>query len=291
MNNFLKLAFIILISFSCKKKDFDLGNNIIFNKETNISYGDNSLQKLDWYFPLTKDSVKGIFVIVHGGGWKAGNKSQLNFFMYSLMRKFPDYAFANINYRLANNNTFILPNQTDDIQHSISLLTEKCRILNINPDFILLGNSAGAHLSMLYGYNDFMYPKKYYSIKAIVNIVGPSDLYDKNFESYPDYHFVKNRMIDLSASVPKDLTNKDIPNPIFWISEKSPPTISFYGNRDPIIPLSQKTVLDSVLNKNKVYNQSFEFSGGHLDWENEKNISFLIDQIDSFLKSIKQKTP
>ncbi|MXS71929.1 alpha/beta hydrolase [Chryseobacterium binzhouense] len=287
MNNLLKLAFIILISFSCKKKDFDLGNNIIFNKETNISYGDNSLQKLDWYFPLTKDSVKGIFVIVHGGGWKAGNKSQLNFFMYSLMRKFPDYAFANINYRLANNNTFILPNQTDDIQHSISLLTEKCRILKINPDFILLGNSAGAHLSMLYGYNDFMYPKKYYSIKAIVNIVGPSDLYDKNFEAYPDYYFVKNRMIDLSASVPKDLTNKDIPNPIFWISEKSPPTISFYGNRDQIIPLSQKTVLDSVLNKNKVYNQSFEFSGGHLDWENEKNTSFLIDRIDIFLANIK----
>lgn len=287
MNKWLKFTFIILFSFSCKKKDFDLGNNITFKKETNISYGDDSLQKLDWYFPLARDSVKGIFVIVHGGGWKAGNKSQLNFFMYSLMRKFPDYAFANINYRLATNSTFILPSQTDDIHQSISFLTKKSRELKIKPEFVLLGNSAGAHLSMLYGYNDFMYPKKYYSIKAIVNIVGPSDLYDKNFETYPDYYFVKKRMIDLSASVPTDLTNKDIPNPIFWISEKSPPTISFHGNRDQIIPSSQKTVLDSILNENKVYNQSFEFPGGHLDWENEKNTLFLIDKIENFLKNIK----
>ncbi len=290
MNNWLKFTCIVLISFSCKKKDFDLGNNIIFNKETNICYGDNSLQKLDWYLP-SNDSAKGIFVLVHGGGWKVGNKSQLNFFMYSMMRKFPNYAFANVNYRLATNSTFILPNQTDDIHRSISFLTEKCRILKVTPDFILLGNSAGAHLSMLYGYNDFIYPKKNHSVKAIVNIVGPSDLYDKNFETYPDYYFVKNRMIDVSNSVPTDLSSKDISNPIFWINEKSPPTISFFGNRDQIIPLSQKTILDSVLNEHKVYNKSFEFSGGHLDWENEKNISFLIDQIDSFLKSIKQKTP
>lgn len=287
MKKYLLLSFIILLLFNCQKdKTITLGNNVSFTVEKNLSYGNDSAQKLDFYVPNNKDSIKGIFVIIHGGGWKAGDKSDLNYFAFSMMEKFPNYAFANINYRLANKNTFILPNQTDDIDSALGLLVKKSLEIKLNPNFILLGNSAGAHLSMLYGYNSLFDNKYRTKVRAIVNIVGPADLVDPDFANYTDYSFVQKHMIDLSKPTPTDVTNQDIPNPVFWINEKSPPTISFYGNRDQVIPLSQKKILDSVLNKNKVYNRSDEFSGDHLDWSNEKNAPFVINSIYEFLQQV-----
>ncbi|PJJ64135.1 acetyl esterase/lipase [Chryseobacterium geocarposphaerae] len=269
-----------------------LGKNLSFTVEKNLSYGNNSEQKLDFYLPKNRSSIKGIFVLIHGGGWKAGDKSNLNYFALSMMEKFPDYAFANINYRLADNTSFILPNQTNDIDSVLDFLVKKTSAKKIDPQFILLGNSAGAHLSLLYGYNRLFDSKYRTKVKAIVNIVGPSDLRDPNFANYTDYSFVQKHMIDLTKPTPTDITNLDIPNPVLWINETSPPTISFYGNRDQVIPLSQKKILDSVLNKNNVYNRSYEFSGGHLDWSNESNAPFVINSIYQFLKPVdKTKTP
>lgn len=287
MKKNLKLLFLILIIFSCKEKTIRLNNNISFDVQKNITYGKSSEQKLDLYFPKSKDSIKGVFVIVHGGGWKAGDKSDLTRFAISMMEKFPDYAFANINYRLANNSSFILPNQTDDIDNALDFLVKKSVEMKFSPQFTLLGNSAGAHLSMLYGYNRLFDDKHRTKIKAIVNIVGPADLSDPNFKNYSDYAFVEKHMIDLTKPTPTDLTNQDIPNPVYWINKNSPPTISFYGNNDQVIPLSQKKILDSVLNKNQVFNQSYEFPGGHLDWNIEKNSNVLINKISAFLQEIK----
>jgi len=283
MNKFLTAFLLIVILFGCKDKTIDLGKDISFDTEMDVSYGDDAEQKLDLYIPKNKDSIKGIFVIIHGGGWKAGDKSNLRFFALSLMQKLPDYAFANINYRLADANSYVLPNQTNDIDRALGFLVKR---FDSNSKFILLGNSAGAHLSMLYGYNSFFDFKHHNKIKAVVNIVGPADLLHKDFANYSDYDFVEKHMIDMKSPTPTDLTNKDIPNPVYWIDEKSPPTISFYGNNDQVVPLSQKRILDSALNKNGIYNQSFEFFGGHLDWDNYKNSLILINKIDEFLKNI-----
>ncbi|KQK27417.1 acetyl esterase [Chryseobacterium aquaticum] len=284
MNKCIGILLLIILFSGCKEKTINLGKDISFDQEMDVSYGKDPQQKLDLYIPKNKDSIKAVFVMIHGGGWKSGNKTNLTFFTLSLMQKLPDYAFANINYRLADANSFVLPNQTNDIDSAIDFLLKK---LNTNTKFISLGNSAGAHLSMLYGYNSFLNLKHHNKIKAVVNIVGPADLSDKDFANYSDYNFIEKHMIDLQSQIPNNLTNKDIPNPVYWINEKSPPTISFYGNTDQVIPASQKRILDSALNKNEIYNQSFEFSGGHLDWEKEKNAQFLIDKIEIFLKKVK----
>lgn len=263
----------------CKEKTINLSKDITFDKQMDVSYGDDPEQKMDLYIPKNRDSVKTIFIIIHGGGWKAGKKSDLTSFTLSMMKRFPQSAFANINYRLATETRFGLPNQTDDIQNAIDYLVG---IAPIKSKFVLLGNSAGGHLAMLYSYkfNDN------FKIKAVVNIVGPSDLSDSNFKNYSDYTFVENHLVNPVAA-PACIPKIAFASPIKSIDENSPPTISFYGNNDQIIPLSQKGILDSALNKNGVLNESFEFPGGHLDWMNEKNAPFLINKIDEFLKQIK----
>jgi len=287
MKKYVFLLFILTIFLSCNDKNITFKDGVSFKIEENISYGENTSQKLDFYLPQNKDSIKGIFVLIHGGGWKAGDKSNLTYFTLSMMEKFPDYAFANINYRLADDHSFILPTQTDDIDNALELLVKKSEELKLNPKFILIGNSAGAHLSMLYAYNRIFESKHRTNVKAVVNIVGPADLTHPDFRNYSDYSFVEKKMIDATQPTPTYITNIDIPNPVFWINENTPATISFYGNNDQVIPLSQKKILDSVLNKNKVVNQSFEFPGGHLDWDNEKNAPIIINRIDEFLKHTK----
>ncbi|UWX59373.1 alpha/beta hydrolase [Chryseobacterium oranimense] len=286
---FLSFLLVCFLWTGCKEKTVKLGENTSFNVEENVSYGNDAEQKLDLYTPENRDSIKGIFVMIHGGGWRGGDKSNLTFFALSMMKKFPDYVFANMNYRLANDHSFILPNQTNDIDSALDILVKKSAEMKFKPEFILLGNSAGAHLSMLYGYNSIFDDKHRTKVKAIVNIVGPTDLNSNDFRKYSDYSFVEKHMIDSSKPTPTDITSSDIANPVFWISETSPPTISYYGNRDQVIPLSQMKKLDSTLIRRKVKHETYEFNGGHLDWDKTPNDQFLIDKIDAFIKQLEKK--
>lgn len=280
---------IILISLSllflwtgCKEKKIELGKDISFDKEENIHYGNNTEQVMDLYIPQIKTTKeKDVFIMIHGGGWRSGNKSQLTFFTLSLMQKFPDHIFVNMNYRLVSETNYGLPNQMNDIKEVSAFLEKKLRY---NPKFILLGNSAGGHLSMLYAYK-FDTDKK---VKAVINIVGPADLSDPGFKNYQEYSFVEKRLVD--PRVKETGTSLiDFASPVKWISESSPPTLSYYGNSDRIIPSSQEKILDSVLNKNYILHESYQFNGGHLDWDKHPNAQFLIDKIETFLKKADKK--
>ncbi|WP_246008758.1 alpha/beta hydrolase family protein [Chryseobacterium lactis] len=114
MKKEVALIFFYLIFFfffsSCKEKKIDLGKDIIFKKEKNISYGTDPEQIMDLYIPQSRSNEKRqVFIIIHGGGWRGGDKSQLTFFTLSMMKKFPEYIFANINYRLASATNYALP--------------------------------------------------------------------------------------------------------------------------------------------------------------------------------------
>lgn len=160
---FLSLLFLWT---GCKEKKIKLGKDIHFDKEENIRYGNNSEQVMDLYIPHKKtDKEKDVFIMIHGGGWRSGNKSQLTFFTLSMMQRFSDHIFVNMNYRLASGTNYGLPNQMNDIKDVVAFLKKK---LKYNPNLILLGNSAGGHLSMLYSYK-FDRDKK---VKAVINIVA-----------------------------------------------------------------------------------------------------------------------
>lgn len=280
---------IILTSLSllflwtgCKEKKIKLGKDIHFDKEENIHYGNNPEQVMDLYIPSTRtNKEKDIFIMIHGGGWRVGDKSQLTFFTLSMMQKFPDHIFVNMNYRLASATSFGLPNQTNDIKKVTELLKNK---LGYNPNVILLGNSAGGHLSMLYAYK-FDADKK---VKAVINIVGPADLSDPGFKNYQEYSFVESRLV--APEIIQTGTSKiGFASPVKWIKSDSPPTLSYYGNSDRVIPFTQEKRLDSALIANHIIHESYQFNGGHLDWDKHPNDQFLINKIETFLKKANKK--
>ncbi|MEA1849802.1 alpha/beta hydrolase [Chryseobacterium sp. MHB01] len=283
MNNRLFILSIILliICSNCRQKKVNFGNGVSFTIEKNIPYGEDSQQQMDIYLPENSKKEKDIFIIIHGGGWRAGSKSELTAFTHKLMEKFPRNIFVNADYRLASTTNFALPGQTDDIRTITKYFDQT---LSFKPRYILLGNSAGANISMLYAYQ-FNRDNK---VKAVINIVGPADLNDPGFKNYNDYSFLEKHMID-PAIVPKNRSLMDFGSPVRWVNKTAPPTLSFYGIYDDIVPLSQMKTLDSVLEKNNVYHESYEFNGNHVNWINEPNSDFLIQKIHMFLKNTDQK--
>lgn len=280
---------IILISLSllflwtaCKEKKIKLGKDIHFDKEENIHYGNNPEQVMDLYIPSARtNKEKDVFIMIHGGGWRAGDKSQLTFFTLSMMQKFPDHIFVNMNYRLASATSFGLPNQTNDIKKVTELLKNK---LGYNPNVILSGNSAGGHLSMLYAYK-FDADKK---VKAVINIVGPADLSDPGFKNYQEYSFVESRLV-APEIIQTGISKIGFASPVKWIKNDSPPTLSYYGSLDRVIPSTQEKRLDSALTANHVIHESYQFNGGHLDWDKHPNDQFLINKIETFLQKTHKK--
>ncbi len=282
MKNFIQILPILLVLLftGCRQKTIGVNKDSSFTIEKDIAYGTEPDQEMDLYTP-EKSAGKDVFIIIHGGGWRGGNKSQLTFFTYSLMKKFPDNIFVNINYRLASSSRFALPSQIDDIKSVMAYVEKR---LKFKPRYILLGNSAGGHLSILYAYH-FNRNK---NIKAVVNIVGPVDLNDPGFKNYDDYAFVEKHLVDPKI-IKNNISLMNFGSPAYWINETSAPTLSFYGTQDRVVPLSQKNILDSVLLKNNVYHESYEFNGTHTSWENEPNSTLLIDKINLFLKNITKK--
>ncbi|MDR6527125.1 acetyl esterase/lipase [Chryseobacterium rhizosphaerae] len=270
---------ILFLLLNCKEKKVSLGGGIHFDKEEDIHYGNDPEQIMDLYLPHENPSKKrAAFIIIHGGGWRSGDKSQLTFFTLSMMQKFPDHIFANINYRPASTTQYAIPNQMEDIKNAAGFLKKK---LHYAPQLILLGNSAGGHLSMMYAYH--FDPLK--NVKSVINIVGPADLSDEGFKTYEEYSFVEKHLIDPKI-LPAGIAVNIFSSPVQWITPNIPPTLSYYGKTDRVIPLSQKRILDSVLNKNNVMNESYEFNGGHLDWDKEPNSIFLMEKIEKFLKRV-----
>lgn len=271
------ICFISFLWSACKEDKINFGNNISFKKEKNVHYGNHPEQVMDLYIPnKALSGEKEVFIIIHGGGWRGGDKSQLSLFTLSLMKRFPNHVFANVNYRLASSQQYAIPNQMNDIKSIIMVLKNK-----FNPEikFILLGNSAGGHLSMLYAYH-FDVDKE---VKAVINIVGPADLSDADFKNYEEFSFVEKHLVDPKI-LPAGTSAVNFVSPVHWINTTTPPTLSYYGKADRVVPLSQNKILDSVLSKHNVVHESYEFNGGHLDWDKQPNNTFFIEKIEAFLK-------
>lgn len=271
MHKYLFLIFWIF--FSCEQKKIDFANGNVFEVQKNISYGKENRQQFDLYLPQNNSS-ETVFIMIHGGGWRGGKKEDFNNFMIDLMKKFPKNTFANMNYQLAGYQQYAIPTQPENIRQVMNFINEKTQKQN---QFILVGFSSGAHISMMCAYH-FDTKKQ---VKAVVNLVGPTQLGDESFKKYQDYKFVEQFLIS-SKSIPKNMKSVDFGSPVYWLSS-AVPTISFYGNRDEVVPISQKNILDSAFHKTNIQNESHEFDGDHMGFENEENKQIIIEKIEKFL--------
>ncbi len=264
------ICLLILFTTACKKKNPDPETTYETSQEynlQNISYGSDNQQKMDIYLPANRDSNTKVFVLIHGGGWSGGDKADFTYLLNSLKTYYPDHAIININYRLATEASPAYPKQINDIQAALTEISlEK---YHVSSQFFLFGASAGGHLSLLYAYS--FDPDHH--VKGICNTVGPSDLTDPNYLNNPVYSSVYPVLVNGGA---QNQSGVEAVSPALHVTPASPPTISFYGDSDPLVPSTQMTRLHDALNANGVYNQATMYQGaGHGNWNQTQSNDYV----------------
>ncbi|MCF7569454.1 alpha/beta hydrolase [Sabulilitoribacter arenilitoris] len=237
-SNFLFLV-IAIVFFNCsnEKAHEELVTNLDPSKyyeELNISYGEDSNQKFDLYLPANRTANTKVMILVHGGGWKSGDKADMDAIKDLLQQDFLEIAIVNINYRLANKNNNPYPMQIDDITTIVNYLNDNKAKYTISEAIGFIGTSAGAHLSLLWSYA-FDTANK---VNMVCSIVGPTNFTDPAYlnNTNPDVQELINLFgIDATISFLEEVS------PYHQATTTSPPTILFYGGQDPLIPTTQGT--------------------------------------------------
>lgn len=272
---------ICLVSFiACKK---ETGNNDpVLPAETllNVFYGNDSAQKMDLYLPAGRhrDSTK-LIILVHGGAWLTGDKSDFAAFIPTLRQRLPYYAIANINYRLATSTANHFPAQEKDMKAAVDFLVQKGADYQISQKMVLLGASSGGHLATLQAYK-YNSPK----IKAVVDFYGPVDMADL-YQTATD-PLVRSYIQSLMGGTPA--TNPALyqqSSPIHFVNAQSPPTIILHGALDDLVNVNQSIALKDQLQSAGVINQLIIYPDqGHDIWP-APIMNDAFDKVEVFLKA------
>lgn len=263
----------------------------------NVSYEENERNLLDLYLPDNYDGKELYLVLyIHGGAWIEGDKSVYSSTAKSATENFGSYglAGASISYRYLSP-TVTMEDILDDIQAAVSCIKTKVEEKGFSMSKMLLtGHSAGGHLALLYSYSraDVSAVKP----AVAVSFAGPTDLNDMNFYVDNDLGDDMVEML-LSYATGETITKEtmaehksalDKISPVYYVTEKSVPTIINHGKKDTIVPYSNAVTLDNKLTQcgvTHIFN-IYENSGHGLSDDkatDDKAFDDMLDYISTYM--------
>ena len=259
----LSMLLILPLLFGCTNETADLPikpSTLEALEEFNVSYGDDPEQVIDIYLPANRTVETKTLVLVHGGGWTSGDKTDMDFVKELIKQNIPDVAIANLNYRLADEDNRPFPMQIEDISAALQFIKAHRETYVISDEIGFIGISAGAHLSMLYSYA-FDDAKQ---VNMVCSIVGPTNFTDPAYTG-SDHPLFKDftDLYGIDTSDSKFL--KDV-SPFHNLKSDSPPTILFNGGLDPLIPTSQGTAMRDKLTSLGIANELTIYENAGHGW-------------------------
>lgn len=223
--------------------DFPVPENIKEYKDVIYKTADSLDLKLDIYHSKNLKTKAPLIVFIHGGAWKKGDKHDYLVYLTSYAEK--GYVTATIQYRLAGVAKY--PAQLLDVQSAVIWLKEHADEFHINPEKVaIVGGSAGGHLAMMNAYSNSdttnsdeskFTPK----VQALVNFYGPSDLVDVAEEDKPTVEYLIGKTELEAPELYKAAS------PLYFITKTAPPTITFHGTLDELVPYEQSDRLHEKL--------------------------------------------
>ncbi|WP_406632159.1 alpha/beta hydrolase [Ornithobacterium rhinotracheale] len=259
---------IVMVFASCHnyKKTTDYYGG---TKEFNLSYGENKRHRMDLFLPAFRDN-KPLVVIIHGGGWILGEPWHLRGIQNFLHKK--QYPTASITYRLANKK-INYKDQLADVSQAIEFLKKNAKKYHLpSAPYIMLGESAGGHLTLMYAHE---HPE---NVSKVISMSSPTDFYSKAYTDKKFYHWYTKRTMSIAVGDRYKLGEK-IPesfkeaSPLFNLANK--PTLMFQGTTDLLVNKSQGFALDKALAEANIPHRLVVMNGaGHLpryrpSWRNK----------------------
>ena len=180
-------------------------------------------------------------VVIHGGGWDSGDRTQLPGLNHWLARQ--GYAVAAISYRLAP--TFKWPAQRDDVLAAVAFLKSRAGELSVDPTrFVLFGRSAGGQIAQVTGYT-----AGDPAIRGVVGLYAPSDLIFGYVNTHEDDMLRSPALMRqfLGGTPDTARANYESASALNHVGPRTPPTLLLHGTNDALVWYRHSERLDARL--------------------------------------------
>jgi acetyl esterase/lipase len=199
-------------------------------------------------------------LLVHGGGWVEGDRSQLR--GYGILLGRLGYTCVASEYRLSGEAKW--PAQLHDVKTALRWMRANATTLGIDPRRIAVsGNSAGAHLALMLAATpahpdlegDGGHAGEATDVTACIAFYAPTDLGATHTAEESKRTVPGGALPTLSAAVAyllgEDLSAGRVAkaSPITYASADFPPTLLITGNRDEIVPAGESERMYRALTK------------------------------------------
>lgn len=206
--------------------------------ETGVVFGTGGGRALrcDVYRPPDGTSNHCGVLIIHGGAWMQGDRSQLRGYGILLGRK--GYTCVACEYRLSGEAKW--PAQVHDVKAALRWMRASARMLDIDPHKIAVeGNSAGGHLALMLG-----------ATQNVPEFEGDGGNAGVGTEVAAVIAFYAPALLGASglplsgpvaALMGPDATHEDVlrASPVTYARADFPPTQLFHGTKDELVPVSE----------------------------------------------------
>jgi len=234
--------------------------------EKDVEYlGPDRQEKADLYLPekLAPDQRCPAIVIIHGGGWVAGDKGAVREQNIGTNFAHHGYIGMSINYRLATPETKepTWPQNLHDCLTAVRWLRKNAGRLQVAPERIgVIGGSAGGHLAAMVGVTqpeDGLDPSGPYAefscrVQCAIDMYGPMLWFEQR--DLPMFRQTRSEAPELYRAA----------TPMTHVNAKTPPILILQGTEDKTVPPEDSKAFDSALEKAGVEHQLVLVEGaGH----------------------------
>jgi acetyl esterase/lipase len=281
----LAIGFVCCTALACSA---DEPAKAVFEQDVMYAKAGIDELKLDIARPPGKDGVFPAVLVIHGGAWRAGNKSSVRQAMEHLTKR--GYVAVSPQYRFCPKDVF--PAQVHDVKAAVRYIKSNAKKLQIDPDRVgAMGFSAGGHLALMLGLTgpndglegDVSAGAPDSRVKAVVNYFGPTDLAAKDIPAQS-----KGLVKDFLGGTPEEKPEAAAKaSPLTFVSSDDAPVLTFQGTKDPLVPFSQAIKLASAMNSSGVSGRVELLIGASHGWvgpEFDRTENEAVQFLDRYLK-------
>ncbi len=249
--------------------------------------------KLDLARLKTGHGPRPAVVCIYGGGWISGSRVGMQPFT-RFLAAYGHVAVAPT-YRLAPKYRF--PAAVADVRQCVRWLRRNAREYDLDPKRIgAMGLSAGGHLALMlgvasdddrFGEDDKPSNGESARVQAVVNYFGPADLAARDWSPLAVSKYLVPFLNGTAADRPEEYRRA---SPLTYVSRDDPPVLTFHGNKDLTVPISQSVLLHRRLDAAGVKNRLVILEGQGHGWQ-EPYLGRTMRQMVAYFDECLKKMP
>ncbi len=269
VNLFLIAMLLLLTTSGCAFKFIKRSKNITYTANTTIN--EDSVQKLNVFYPSQTKEKKPVLIFVHGGNWNSGKKGMYNFFGSRFARK----GIVTVLPGYTKSPKADYATMAQQIAASVKWTKENISRFGGDPNRIFIsGHSAGGHLAALISVDS-----SYFKALDMRNPIKGIVLIDAAGLDMAGY--LKEENFAQGHTYLKTFTN----DPAIW--KKASPLYSLHSNMPPMLIYRGGRTYPSIIDSNEKFAAALRARGADFKYilqANKKHIPMILQFFNVYNK-------